>query len=106
MSARTSRPQHVFGIGIVGFGGDGRLEIRNLKEMVQSGHDTSVVVDPRPGLHRTLARTKADFDGDQRISVLGISRLDLADASVFQTLLAALEDRWAENWLGMPHVEF
>jgi len=64
------------------------------------------VVDPRPDLHRTLARIKADFGDDFWTTVLGIARLDLADASTYQALLAALGDRWAENWFDMPHIQF
>jgi hypothetical protein len=51
-------------------------------------------------------RIKADFGDNPWISVLGIARLDLADRLVFEALLAALDDRWAENWLEMPVVEF
>jgi hypothetical protein len=91
---------------IVGFEGDGWLPVHDLVEIVQDGLDGRIVVYPRPNLDRTLLRIKADFGDNPWISVLGIARLDLADRLVFEALLAALDDRWAENWLEMPVVEF
>jgi hypothetical protein len=63
------------------------------------------LVDPRPDLHRTLARISAEFGDDPWISVLGIARLGLVDAVAYQSLMAALDDRWVENWLDMPFIE-
>ena len=40
---------------LVGVEGNGWLEIRELRKIVRSGHDESVVVDPRPDLERVLA---------------------------------------------------
>ena len=48
-------------IVIVGLEGDGWLTVHDFVEIVQNGHDTCIVVDPRPDLHRTLARIKAEF---------------------------------------------
>jgi hypothetical protein len=48
-------------IVIVGWDGDGWLPVHDRAEIIQNGHDTCIVVDPRPDLHRTLARIKADF---------------------------------------------
>jgi hypothetical protein len=79
---------------------------RNLKEIVQNGNDTSIVVDPRPDLHRTLSRIRVDFGDSPGITILGIARLDLADASGYRALLAALDDRWAGDWFDMPFKEF
>ena len=92
-------------IVIVGFEGDGWLPVRDFLEIVQNGDDTCIVVDPRPALDRTLSRIRADFGDGPWISVLGIARLDLADRVAYQALMAALEDRWAENWSEMPHIE-
>ena len=79
---------------IVGFDGDGWMPIHDFAEIIQHGNDACIVVDPRPDLDRTLARIKADFGDDPWISVLGIARLDLADASAYKALLVALYDRW------------
>jgi hypothetical protein len=93
-------------IVIVGFEGDGWLPVHDFVEFIQDGHDTCVVVDPRPHLHRTLARIEADFGDGPWINFLGIARLDLADRAAYRAWLAALEDRWAENWFEMPVIEF
>ena len=90
---------------IVGWEGDGWLSVHDFVEIVQDGNDTCIVVDPRPALDRTLSRIRADFGDGPWISVLGIARLDLADRVAYQALMAALEDRWAENWSEMPHIE-
>jgi hypothetical protein len=49
---------------------------------------------------------KFDFGDSPWISVLGVARLDVADTSASQAMLAALEDYWAENWFDMPFIEF
>jgi hypothetical protein len=100
ITART-RP-----IVIVGFEGDVWMPVSDLVRIIRDGNDSGIVVDPRSDLPPTLARIRADFDDDPWISVLGLARLDLADASTYQALLAALEDRWAENWFEMPLIEF
>jgi hypothetical protein len=91
---------------IVGFEGDGWLPICDFVKIVQNGLDTCIVVDPRPDLDRTLSRIGADFGDGPWISVLGIARLDLADACAYQALMLALDDRWTENWCDMPYIEF
>jgi hypothetical protein len=48
----------------------------------------------------------AGFGDDVWISVLGIARLDVADASAYQALLAALEDRWEWSDVEKPFIEF
>jgi len=93
-------------IVIVGWEGDGWLPVHDLAKIIQNGCDACVVVDPRPDLHRTLAGIKSDFGDNIWISILGIARLDLADACAYRALLAGLEDRWAENWFEMPLIEF
>jgi hypothetical protein len=91
---------------IVGFEGDGWLEVHDFVKIVQNGRDTCIVVDPRPDLDRTVSRIRVDFGDGPWISVLGIARLDLANRAAYQALLAAWEDRWAENWHEMPFIEF
>lgn len=100
VTART-RP-----IVLIGWEGDGWLPVHDFVEIVQNGNDTSIVVDPRPDLDRTLARITSDFGGGPWITILGIARLDVADRAAYRALLAGLEDRWAENWFEMPFVEF
>jgi hypothetical protein len=85
--------------------GDGWLPLSDFVEIVEDGHDTCIVIDPRPDLDRTLSRIRADFGDGPWISVVGIARLDLADASTYRALVVGLEDRWAENWSEMPDVE-
>src|ERR1700733_5925361 len=84
---------------IVGFVGNGWLPICDLARIAQNGKDTCIVVDPWPDLDRALTRIKASFGDGPWIRVLGIGRLDLADASAYQTLLKALEDRCAHRIL-------
>jgi hypothetical protein len=91
---------------IVGFEGDGWLPIFDFVKIAQNGHDTCIVVDPRPDLDRTLARIKANCGDGPWISVLGIARIDVADASAYRALLVGLDDRWAKNWFEMPYIEF
>jgi hypothetical protein len=91
---------------IVGFEGDRWLPVHDFSEIVRDGNDTCIVVDPRLHLERTLARIKDDFGDDHRISVVRIARLDVANIPAYQTLLAALVDRWAEIWLDMLFIEF
>jgi hypothetical protein len=93
-------------IVIVGWEGDGWLSVHDFVEIVQNGHDTCVVIDPRPDLARTLARINADFGDTPWISALDIARLDLADASAYEVLLAALKGRWDWSWPEMPYIEF
>jgi hypothetical protein len=78
---------------IVGFEGDGSLPVHDFVEIVRTGGDACIVVDPRPDLDRTLARIKEDFGDEPWISVLGIARLDVADRVVYEAFLAGLEDR-------------
>jgi hypothetical protein len=42
----------------------------------------------------------------RRVSILGIGRLDLADASAYKAFLAALEDCWDWSWPEMPFIEY
>jgi hypothetical protein len=91
---------------IIGFVGDGWLPVHDCVEIVRNGHDTCIVVDPRPYLHRPPSRIKVDFANSHWINVLGIARLALSDASTCQALLTTLDDRWAENWYDMPFIEF
>jgi hypothetical protein len=60
----------------------------------------------RPDLHRTLARIKAELGDGSWISILGNARLDLADRAAYRALMSALDDRSAENWCDMPHIQF
>ena len=77
-------------IVIVGWDGDGWLPVHDRAEIVQNGHDTCIVVDPRPALDRTLSRIRADFGDGPWISVLGIARLDLSDSAACMAWLSAL----------------
>jgi len=71
---------------VVGFGGNGWLPVRDFVAIVHNGRDTCIVVDPRLNLDQTLARIGADVGDDPRITVLGIARLDLADALAYRAL--------------------
>jgi hypothetical protein len=73
---------------------------------IKSGDDACIVIDPPPDVDRTLSRIKADFGDGTWISLLAVVRLDVANASAHQALLAALDDGWSENRLEMPVVEF
>jgi hypothetical protein len=66
---------------IIGLDGDGWLPVHDFVDIIQNGNDSCIVLDPRP-------------------------RLDLADRVAYCALLAALEDRWAENCSEMPFIEF
>ena len=92
-------------IVVVGLEGDGWKSVSDFVEIVQNGREARIVVDPRPDLDWTHSRIREDFGDGPWISVLGVARLDLADVSADQTLLAALVDRWAKNWFDMPYVE-
>jgi hypothetical protein len=82
------------------------MPVSDFVEIVQTGNDTCIVVDPRPNLDQTFARIKADFGDDPWISVLGIARLDLTDGCACRALLAGLENRWDWFDLEMPLIEF
>jgi len=65
---------------IVGMEDDGWLPVHDLAKIVQNEREACSVVDPRPDLHRTISRIRADFGDGPWISVLGIARLDVADS--------------------------
>ena len=93
-------------IVIVGLKGGGWLPVRDLVDIARIGHDTCIVVDTWADLDRTLSCIRADFGDDFWTNVLGIARLDLADASAYRAFLAALGDRRPENWFEMAFAEF
>jgi hypothetical protein len=89
---------------VIGFEGDGWLMVHDLMEIVRNGHETCIVVDPRPDLDRTLSRIEADFGDGPWINVLGIARLRVADRQAYRALLGVLEGRWDWSWPEMPSI--
>jgi hypothetical protein len=70
---------------IIGWEGDGWLPVHNFREIVRNWHDTCP--DHRSNLNRTLSRINADFGDNPWISIFGIGRLDLSDASAYKVVL-------------------